>query len=99
MNRTLVSPDVVASPPLQRTQFFIALTLPEAPTLLEIEVAFQVTSPTFLSTNDALRVFKATEKVNEAHLYLTRHLGKSPVTTNTVLYRVDLTWKQQRRWR
>ena len=34
-------------------------------------MAFRVSSPNFLSTNDALRVVKATEKANEAHVYLT----------------------------
>jgi hypothetical protein len=36
----------------------------------------------------ALRTVKGTEQYDESHVDLTQHCGKSPVTTNAVLYRV-----------
>jgi hypothetical protein len=42
----------------------------------------------FSSTDGALRAVKGTEEGNELHLNLTRHYGKSFVTTSPVLHRV-----------
>jgi len=52
----------------------------------------------FSSTNVTLRAAKGTEEAKELHVDLTRHFGKTPVTTKTVLRRIELTWKHPHRW-
>jgi hypothetical protein len=52
----------------------------------------------FSSTNVTLRAAKETEEAKELHVDLTRHFGKTPVTTKTVLRRIELTWKHPHRW-
>jgi len=47
------------------------------------------------STYGALRVVKGTEEGNKLHVDLTRHDGKSLVTSNTAPY---CTWKHPHRW-
>ena len=65
MNSTLVSHDIVASPPLQRAQFFIELNHLEAPTPLYLgDISDDLT--VFSSTNGALRAVKGTKKGSES---------------------------------
>ena len=45
----------------------------------------------FSSINGALRGVKGTKEGDESHVDLTRHCGKSFVTTSVVLHRVRLT--------
>jgi hypothetical protein len=45
----------------------------------------------FSSTNGALRVVKGAEEDSASHLGHARYCGKSSVTTNTMLHRVELT--------
>ena len=51
----------------------------------------------FSSTNGGVLAVKGTKKLDESHVDLTRDCGMSPVTMNTVLHRVYLTWKHPRR--
>ena len=95
MNRTSTLSNFVVSSPLERTQFFIAWM--HVPTQMDRGgISGDLTD--FSSTYTALRAVKGTEKGNESRDDLTRQCGKSPVTTNTVLHRVQLTWMHPRRW-
>ena len=75
---------------LVTAQFFIALLRLahlEAPTPLHRgESSGDLTD--FSSTNGALRAVKGTQEGDESHVDLTRHCGKSFVTTSVVLHRV-----------
>jgi len=99
MNITYTSPDSMASLPLQRAQFFIAMkkTYLHAPTPLNRRgISGDLTD--FSSTNGALCAVKRTQEGNESQIYLTRQCVKSSVTTSKVHHRIQLTCKRPRRW-
>jgi hypothetical protein len=52
----------------------------------------------FSSINGPLRAVKGLEELDEPHVVLTWHDGRSPVATNKVIHFVYLTWKHPRRW-
>ena len=97
MNRTVTSPGIVASPPLQRTQFFIAYNSPGSTHTPLDRGGISDDLTGFFSTNRALRAVKGTQKGNASYVGLTWHCGKSLVTTSPVFRRVQLTWKHPRR--
>jgi hypothetical protein len=99
MNRTMTSPDSVVSPPLQRTQFFIALISPGSTHAAGDRAGISGDLTSFSATNGALRTVKGTQMGNESHDDVARQCGKSSVATNKVLHRAHLTWKHPRRWR
>ena len=92
MNRTLTSLKVFR---YNERSSLSRLTHLEAPTPLHRgEISGDLTD--FSSTYGALRAVKGTQEGDESHVDLTRHCGKSFVTTSVVLHRVRLTWKHPR---
>jgi len=87
MNSTLTSSNTLARLPLQRTQFLVTFDSPGSTTPLD-RGGFSGDLTDFSSTNVALRAVEGTEEANEFHVDLTQHFGKTPVTTNAVLYRI-----------
>ena len=62
----------------------------EAPTPPDrVDISGDLTD--FSSTNGGVLAVKGTKKLDESHVDLTRHCGKSPVTMNTVLQRIYKT--------
>jgi len=98
MNITYTSPDSMASLPLQRAQFFIALNSPGSTQAAGDRGGISGDLNNFSSTNETLFKFKGTQENSEESIDLTRHRGKSSVTTSTVPHRIKLTWKHPRRW-
>jgi hypothetical protein len=87
MNRTSISPDIVASPPLHRAQVSCAcISLGSTTPLDQGDISGDLTD--FSSINGVFLAAKETEKGNESLVDLTRNCCKSPVTMNTVLIRV-----------
>ena len=72
MNITLTSPDSVASPPLQRAQFFITLNSPGRDHAAGDRGGISGDLTDFSSTNGALRAAKVKRECDEYHIYLTR---------------------------
>ena len=97
MNRTLTSPDIVASSQSHEHGSSSRLSHLEAPTPLDRgDISGDLTD--FFSMNGPLRAVKGTEERDESHVYLTRTCGKFAVTCIKVIHRVYLTWKHPRRW-
>jgi hypothetical protein len=97
MNRTLTSPDVVASRQLQSTRLFISFILRKAPTSLDRgDISGDLTD--FFSINGPLRAVKGTEDRNESHFDFNQRCFKPEVTMNKGFHRFYVTWKHPRRW-
>ena len=75
MNRTMSSPDSVVSPPLKRTQFFIALISPGSSQAAGDRRGISGDLTDFTSTYGALRAVKGTQEGDELHEDLTRQFG------------------------
>jgi hypothetical protein len=99
MHRTLTSPSIVPTPPLQQAQFFIELNSPGSNHAAGDRGVFSCDLTDFSSTNGALRAVKETQDCNESHDDLTRQCDKSSIATNIVCHLAHLTWKHARRWR
>ena len=92
MNRTTTSPNILVGPRYYEHSSSTRLSHLEAPTPLNRgDISGQSTR--FSSAYTALRAVKEIQEENESHVDLIQHCGKSPVTTNTVLHCVYLTWK------
>jgi len=99
MTRTMTLLDSVVSPPLQRTQYIIALIWPGSTHAAGDRGVFSGDLTDYSSTKGALLAVKETQDCNESQDNLTRLWHKSPVATNKVLHHAHLTWKHPRRWR
>jgi hypothetical protein len=85
MNITLTSPDSVASPPLQRAQFFITLNSPGRDHAAGDRGGISGDLTNCYSRNRALCAVQGTQECDEYHIDFTRQCVKSSVTTSTVL--------------
>jgi hypothetical protein len=86
MNITLTLPGSVASPLLQRTQFFITLNTPGRDHAAGDRYGISGDLTNFSSRNWALCAVKGTQLCDEKHIDLTRQSAKSFFTTSAVLY-------------
>jgi hypothetical protein len=83
MNRTLTTPDSVASRSYNERSFSMSLSCLESPAPPDRgDISGQLTS--FSTTKTALRAVKETEECDESHVDLTRQCDKSAVTMSAV---------------
>jgi hypothetical protein len=88
---------ITACPPLQPAQSSITFIEPGSPHAAALRRYLSSIEPIFFPVNGALHAVKLDGKCDEAHTDLTRHRGKSPVTTRAELDHVYYTWESSHR--
>jgi hypothetical protein len=96
MKRTRTSSNITARPLCNQRRTVSRLSHLESPCRC-FEAISQLNRAAFFPVNGALRAVKLDGKCDEAHTDLTRHRGKSPVTTRAELYHAYYTWESPRR--